>query len=55
MVGDTPHDIQMAANAGIKSIGVTYGVGSARDIAQCEPTSIAHTFSDVVRCVQSMR
>lgn len=55
MVGDTPHDIQMAANAGIKSIGVTYGVGSTRDIALCEPTCVAHTFSDVVSCVRTIR
>ena len=25
MVGDTSHDLQMAANAGIHGVGVTYG------------------------------
>jgi phosphoglycolate phosphatase len=31
MIGDTSYDLQMAKNAGVPAIGVTYGAQSASD------------------------
>jgi phosphoglycolate phosphatase len=47
MVGDTTHDLQMAANAGIASIGVSYGAherDAFRDFPTCH---IAHSVADL--------
>jgi len=38
MVGDTTHDIQMAASAGVDSMAVTYGAHSKRTLVTSEPT-----------------
>jgi phosphoglycolate phosphatase len=37
MVGDSAHDLQMAINAGIASIGVTCGAHSAATLQQYQP------------------
>ncbi len=44
MVGDRHFDLLAAREAGIASIGVTYGYGSAAEIASCAPT---HTVASV--------
>lgn len=51
MVGDTTHDLRMAAAAGLRSIAVTYGVHSAEQLLAADPTWRADTFSDVLRCL----
>jgi phosphoglycolate phosphatase len=51
MVGDTTHDLRMARAAGMRSIGVTYGVHSREELMSAEPTWLADTFDEVVRCV----
>ncbi|NLC37464.1 MAG: HAD-IA family hydrolase, partial [Alcaligenaceae bacterium] len=38
MVGDTTHDVQMAASAGMDSMAVTYGAHSKRTLLVSEPT-----------------
>ncbi|HRL21410.1 HAD family hydrolase [Alcaligenes sp. SDU_A2] len=38
MVGDTAHDIHMAANAGVDSVAVTYGAHDPKTLAQARPT-----------------
>ena len=38
MVGDTVHDIHMAANAGMYSVAVTYGAHDPQTLAKAEPT-----------------
>src|SRR5690606_17867850 len=38
MVGDTTHDVQMAARAGMDSMAVTYGAHSRRTLLTSEPT-----------------
>ena len=40
MVGDTEYDMEMAANAGIRGIGVSYGVHGAERLKQCKPLAI---------------
>lgn len=41
MVGDTVHDLQMALNAGIDSIGVTCGVNDATTLSKLSPIAVA--------------
>jgi phosphoglycolate phosphatase len=51
MVGDTTHDLLMAAGAGMCSVAVTYGVHSLAELRTANPTWIADTFDDVLRCL----
>jgi len=41
MVGDTTHDLQLAANAGCASVGVNYGAHDASALAALQPLYIA--------------
>ncbi|MEA3084901.1 MAG: phosphoglycolate phosphatase [Paraburkholderia sp.] len=45
MVGDTTHDLQMAINAGVAGIGVTYGAHPARSLTALSPTFVASSVS----------
>ncbi len=42
MVGDTPYDLQGAANNGLQSIGVTYGYGDATTLAGYAPVTLVN-------------
>jgi phosphoglycolate phosphatase len=44
MIGDTTHDLQLAANAGVDSLAVTYGAHEA-EVLLCahSPKGVAHT------------
>ncbi|MET0405687.1 MAG: HAD family hydrolase [Cystobacter sp.] len=53
MVGDTTHDLQMARAAGMRSVAVTYGVHSVRELQASEPTWMADTFDDVLQCLRT--
>lgn len=48
MVGDTEYDINMAKNAGMDSIAVTYGVHDRERLAQCNPTTFINSFSELI-------
>lgn len=48
MVGDTEYDINMANNAGMDSIAVTYGVHDRERLAQCNPTTFIDSFDELV-------
>jgi len=37
MIGDTEYDLQMAKNAGVHAIGVSYGVHDVHRLQQCDP------------------
>ncbi len=37
MIGDTEYDLQMAVNAGVKSLGVSYGVHARQRLLDCNP------------------
>jgi phosphoglycolate phosphatase len=43
MVGDTSHDLQMALNAGCRSIGVSYGAHPAAQLEAFNPLFVAHS------------
>ena len=37
MIGDTVHDLQMAANAGVAGLGVTYGAHPKQQLTALRP------------------
>jgi phosphoglycolate phosphatase len=43
MIGDTTHDLQMAANAGVPSIGVSYGAHEHEAFDALAPLVVAHS------------
>lgn len=47
MIGDTTHDLQLAANAGAASIGVSYGAHEPAGFAAHGPLHIAHSVADL--------
>ncbi len=47
MIGDTSHDLKMAQNAGVDSIGVTYGVHNKRVLEQYSPKAIVNSLSEL--------
>ena len=47
MIGDTTHDLQMAANAGCASVGVGYGAHGIEDFHALKPQFIAHSVSEL--------
>jgi phosphoglycolate phosphatase len=49
VVGDTIHDIEMAAASELRSIAVTYGAQSETQLRAAAPTWVAHSFPEVVR------
>ena len=40
MIGDTSHDLQMAANAGVHGLGVTYGAHTLKELEGCGPQAV---------------
>lgn len=42
MVGDTSHDLNMASNAGVHGLGVTYGAHPEDELRQCAHHAIVH-------------
>lgn len=47
MVGDTEYDLNMANNAGIKSIGVTYGAHNEARLKACQPMALTNDFTQL--------
>ena len=47
MIGDTEYDLQMAANAGVASLGVTYGAHTPERLARHNPLDCLHDISDI--------
>lgn len=47
VVGDTTHDLQMAANAGCASVAVAYGAHTPDAFAVCQPLAIAHSVEEL--------
>lgn len=46
-VGDTPADIHAGKNAGVRTVGVTYGVAGDAEIRLAEPDWIIHSFGEM--------
>lgn len=47
MVGDTTHDLQLAQNAGVASIGVSYGAHDPAAFEALAPRHVAHSTADL--------
>ena len=47
MIGDTEYDLNMATNAGIKSIGVTYGAHQEERLRACQPHALINDFNQL--------
>ena len=47
MIGDTTHDLQLAANAGTASIGVSYGAHDPASFADFPTRLVAHSVSEL--------
>lgn len=47
MVGDTTHDIDMAANAGVDSMAVTYGAHDIPTLTASRPTAMVSSVSEM--------
>ena len=47
MIGDTTHDLQLAANAGCASVAVSFGAHAPEAFAVHGPLHIAHSTGDL--------
>ncbi|NLQ16411.1 HAD-IA family hydrolase [Marinomonas sp. M1K-6] len=47
MIGDTEYDLNMATNAGMKSIGVTYGAHHEDRLRACQPHALINHFNQL--------
>jgi phosphoglycolate phosphatase len=52
MIGDTTHDLEMAAAAGAAGIGVTYGAHPRHQLAACEPLVLASDVAELRQWLQ---
>jgi phosphoglycolate phosphatase len=43
MIGDTTHDLQLAANAGVACVGVSYGAHPGEDFQRFAPLFVARS------------
>ena len=53
MIGDTTHDLQLAANAGTPSIAVTYGAHPGTEFAAHSPLFIANSVPELAGWLQA--
>ena len=49
MIGDTTHDLQLAANAGTACVGVSYGAHASDTFAAYAPLFVAHVTAELHR------
>lgn len=47
MIGDTSHDLTMAANASVHGLGVTYGAHSVEELRKHPHEALAHNVADL--------
>jgi phosphoglycolate phosphatase len=48
MIGDSIYDIEMAVNAGIKSIGVSYGVHSSQQLTAAGAERVINSLKELL-------
>ena len=48
MVGDTEYDLEMAVNAGVASVGVSFGVHSVERLANHDPVAIVDSLPQLL-------
>ena len=45
MVGDTTHDLQMAANAGVDAVGMTHGAHPVEQLRELQPLALLDDYA----------
>ena len=53
MIGDTTHDLQLAANAGTPSVAVTYGAHAVAEFATHSPLFVAGSVAELSAWLQA--
>jgi phosphoglycolate phosphatase len=53
MIGDTTHDLQLAANAGVDAVGVSYGAHPADALAAEQSRAIVHSVDELAAWLRS--
>jgi phosphoglycolate phosphatase len=53
MIGDTTHDLEMARNAGVAALAVTYGAHAEPELARMQPLACARSFGDLMRWLEA--
>lgn len=53
MIGDTTHDVQMAVNAGVASLAVSYGAHSVSALDASKPTARVNSVAELSEWLQS--
>jgi phosphoglycolate phosphatase len=54
MIGDTEYDLQMAKNAGVKAIGVSYGVHERERLLRHQPLICVDSIRDLTVCLNRL-
>lgn len=47
MIGDTSHDLQMAASAGVAAVAVSYGAHPVESLAALSPLALVHSMQEL--------
>ncbi|MDD2700578.1 MAG: HAD-IA family hydrolase [Sideroxydans sp.] len=47
MIGDTTHDLQMAINAGVDAVGMTYGAHPEEQLRELKPLALLNDFHEL--------
>ena len=47
MIGDTSHDLRMAANAGVDAVAVTYGAHLPDELRECAPAAVVDSVTEL--------
>jgi phosphoglycolate phosphatase len=53
MIGDTTHDLQLAANAGVACVGVSYGAHAPENFKRFAPLFVAHSTRELHAWLQA--
>ena len=53
MIGDTTHDLELARNAGVAAVAVSYGAHASAGLAKCDPLALLHTIDELRRWLQA--
>lgn len=54
MIGDTSHDMEMARNAGVKAIGVTWGYHSAETLTESGADVIINDYAELIGTIDRL-
>jgi len=49
MIGDTTHDLQMAQNAGVAAVAVSYGAHVLSDLESMRPLCCVDSFEELLQ------